>query len=1728
MGPDVLVGLYVERSEDMIVAVLAILKSGGAYVPLDPAYPSERLRFFIEDSGVRIVVTHRGLAATLPYAGLTVLDLQEEEALLATQPDEDPARTVTPEHAAYVIYTSGSTGKPKGVVIPHGALGNYTQAAIEGHGSRAGDRVLQFASINFDASALEIYPCLADGRTLVLRDDRMLESIPTFLARCEQLGVTVLSLPAAYWHEIAGSLDRPGVRLPPSVRLVLATGEMILPARLAAWRERFGEWPRLLNGYGPTETTIVVSMADITAPAAPPGDEARESIPAGLPIRGARACILDPALQPVDAGAVGELYLGGAGLARGYLRRPQLTATRFIPDPFHGGGERLYRTGDLARFLRDGSLEILGRADNQVKLRGFRIELGEIESVLCEHPGVLHAVAVVREDPPGDRRLVAYVVKKAAKTSGASGASSAAETGAHARAPSAQAAGTIVTGESVKQDADELRAFLRNKLPHYMIPSHVVLLDAMPMTQSGKLDRGALPAPARRLAEEEGEVPPQSAVAQGLASIFAAVLGLDRVGLSDSFLELGGHSLLAMQVVARIRGAYQVELPLRRLFETPTVAALAGVVEAALQGGAERPADPAASEVGASEAEASEVGALQAGAPEAAITRVPRGQRIPLSCAQQRLWFVDQMTPGHAFYNLPESVRRIVGPLNVPALERALAEIVRRHEVLRTTFDTDQGEPVQRIQPHLRLPLPVADLRGFAPEVQQWMARTILAEDIRQPFDLREGPLARVRLLQLDEEEHLLVLVVHHIVCDGWSLGVLFTELGILHEAFASGLPSPLPELPIQVADHAVWQRRWLQNAACASQLAYWRRKLDGLTTLELPTDHPRPSVPTYRGGSHPVRLPEELTARLRRLGQEEGVTLFMTLLAAYQVLLARYSVAEDIPVGVAAASRTHREQEALIGFFVNTLIVRGDLSGNPSFRALLRRVRGVALEAYAHQDLPFDHLVNELQPERNPSRHPLFQVGFTYYPEAPAASASSELRFLPVDAHNGTSKLDLLLMLAETPEGVHGTLEYSTDLYEHDTAKNMVTHFLTLMDALTREPSGDIWTARLLPRSEEMIRLQARGTEASTRRACEGVHALFAQQVALSPEATAVTFEGTTLTYAELDRRSNQTAHHLIARGAGPGSRVGLCMERSPDLLVAILAVLKAGAAYVPLDPAYPEERRAFMMQDARVQLLLTQQPLLGAMAGHGAEVLCVDADLDAAGQCPTTPPGWRATAEDLAYVIYTSGSTGKPKGVMVTHGGVCNLAEAQRKLFDIGPQSRVLQFASASFDASVWEILMALTAGATLCLARQDALLPGPGLLDLLDAQKIDTITLSPSILAALPYRDLPSLRTIIVAGEACSAQLAATWGRGRRFFNAYGPTESTVCATVCATAGACAAGGRKPPIGKPIDGARVYLLDRHLASLPALVPGEIYLGGTGIARGYLARPALTAERFLPDPFSPIPGSRMYRTGDRGRALASGDLDFLGRIDRQVKVRGVRIEVGELEAVLGQHPRVTSATVVVREDAAGQKKLVAYVTTSTPEEEAAASQQRLVDAPPRSEPSGALIRELRRFLQDRLPSTMVPSSFVWLDALPLSPTGKVNVDALPSPEESRVIETTYVAPRTEMERAVARTFCDVLQVESVGAHDNFFDLGGSSLQTTQVQTSLRQSLGVRIAIIDLFKHPTVSALAQLIRQVLMEQETVPRSAPGSGLRTRAEPPDRIAQQQARLQARRATRGPV
>jgi amino acid adenylation domain-containing protein len=1610
VGPEVRVGVLLERSVALVISLLSVLKAGGAYVPLDPNYPRERVGFMVEDAGVAVLLTQTSLREKFHTSAARVVCLDDpDRAQSEATPDALPTAAksaddstaaatpdaATPDNLAYVIYTSGSTGRPKGVAITHRSVSTFLHWAHETFTQAELAGVLASTSVCFDLSVFELFAPLTCGGSVILAENAL--ALPAHTAAAE---VTLLNTVPSAMAELARAQS-----LPASVVTVNLAGEPLKSSLVEAVYEQ-ETVKRVLNLYGPSEDTTYSTYVVVER-----GTDRAPTI--GRPVANTQVYLLDGSLQLVPVGVAGELYLGGAGLARGYLNRPGLTAEKFVPDPFAAeAGRRLYRTGDVARYLAGGELEFLGRIDHQVKVRGFRIELGEVEAALIKHESVREAVVAARADDGGDQRLVAYVV------------------GAGAGGP--------------QLGVGELRNYLKARLPEYMIPSAFVFLDELPLTPNGKVDRKMLPQPDQSRPESGGHyVAPRTPVEEVLCGLWAEVLRVGRVGVEDNFFELGGHSLLATRLAARVREAFRVELPLRALFERQTVAGLAAEVERGLRAGLGQDSPP--------------------------LLRADRARPLPLSFAQQRLWFLDQLEPGNPLYNIP-IVLRLEGQLNADALKQSLSEVVRRHEALRTTITSLDEAPAQIVSASAELTVAGVDLSTLPAGEREAEVRRLSHEEAQRPFDLARGPLFRATLLRLSEAEHVLLLTMHHIVSDGWSMQVLAREVAALYAAFRQGQPSPLPELEIQYADYAVWQREWLQGTALEEQLDYWRQRLaDTPPVLELPTDRPRLPQPRFAGASLPVSLPARLTEDLKSFSRRAGVTPFMTLLAAWQVLLSRYTGQTDIAVGVPVANRQRSEVEGLIGLFVNTLVLRTDLSGDPTFIDLLGRVRETALGAYAHQDLPFEKLVEDLQPARSLNHTPLFQVLLNWQPEPSEEFSAPDLRLSVMPTDSGTAKFDLTLTMFDARDGFRGHIGYSTDLFDEATIVRLAGHFETLLDAAVRAPEQNVSTLPLLTPPESRQLLVEWNQTRRDYALGECVHELFEAQSARTPDAVAVVYEDARLTYEELNARANQLARHLMKLGVGPESLVGVCMERSVEAVVALLGVLKAGGAYVPLDPDYPAARLQFMLADAGVTVLLTKARLLKGLPEPAARVVRVDEDWPEIAREQTGNVRGGARPDNLAYVIYTSGSTGQPKGAMLHHRGVVNSLRWMQETHGLSEQDSFLLKTSLNFDPSVWEVFWPLIAGATVHIARPGGQLDSEYLARYIAEQGITTAYFVPSMLrvflAEPGAAKCTSLRRVICGGESLPLETM------RRFcatlpatlYHSYGPTEISITAS----AWRCEPEGerRQVSIGYARANTPLYVLDSSQGPVPIGLPGELYVGGVGVGRGYLNRAGLTAERFIPDPFSAEPGARLYRTGDLVRRAADGALEFVARVDSQVKLRGFRIELGEVEAALREHQGVHEASVAIREGAGEDQRLAAYVV--------AAGETR---------PS---VNQLRAHLKARLPEYMIPSAFVFLDELPLTPNGKVDRKALPAPDASSVVVgTNYVAPRTPVEEALVGIWAEVLGAGRVGVEDNFFELGGHSLLATQLISRIRGTLKTEVPLRSLFETPTVAGLARAIEQ--------------------------------------------
>ncbi len=1618
VGAETLVGICVERSFSMVIGLLGVLKAGGAYVPLDPDYPAARLAFMLEDSGVLVLLSQSRVIEQLPASKAKVISLDSEWEKIAVYSKKNPVRQSLSTNLAYVIYTSGSTGMPKGVMVEHRSLFNHMQWMHNTFPFTAQDQVLQKTPVSFDASVWEFYAPLLIGGTLLMAKPGGQQDAEYLVTMLIENRVTALRVVPSLLKML---LNTEGFQQCTDLRYLFCGGEPLTNGLRQAFYNTNLQ-TQFYNFYGPTEATIIASYWFC--------DQKILPIAIGKPISNIQIYILDANHNPTPFGIPGELCIAGAGLARGYLNRPELTADKFIEIEVFGRSQRIYKTGDLARYLPDGNLEYLGRLDHQIKLRGFRIELGEIEATLSQH-GAIADAAVVLHDPDDNPRLVAYV--------------------------------SVISDQlSVISDQlsviSELRAWLKERLPEYMMPASFTVLDKLPLTPNGKIDRKALPAPDLIIQVEQ--LAPRSETERLLCNLWSQVLRIEITSVNSHFFEAGGHSLLATQLVSRIRETFQVEMPLRIIFECAILQEQAEWLDKQQRGEELPPIMPLA-----------------------------KGDPLVWSFAQQRLWFLAQLEGISATYNIPAALR-FSGPLNETALQRAIIALIQRHDSLRLGFPVVDGKAELKLG-EVYNPLNVTDLCELS-EIEQQRSKTEwIANHAQTLFDLSTGPLLSLRLIKLGKQEHILLFNMHHIISDAWSMGVLIREFGQLYNAYVQNQVPQLSEPSIQYADYAAWQRNWLQGQVLEQQLAYWSEKLDGVPQLlELPTDYPRPAVMRYQGEHQQFKVGQELTLGIRQLSQRHGVTIFMTLLAAFKVLLYRYSGQNDLVVGSPIANRTLHQTEDLIGFFVNTLVLRTQVVGEQTFTSLLKQVRTMALEAYSHQDIPFEHLIEQLNPSRSMSYSPLFQVMFVLQNAPPEALELKDLKISFLESDNTTAKFDLILSITEHGEVLVCNWEYNTDLFRADTIARMAEHFQVLLDGIIENPEQLLSQLPLLTETEQQQLLAWNQTETDYP-LDQTIVDLFQAQVAKTPENIAVIFENEQLSYQELNTKANQLAHYLMTLGVGAETLVGICVERSLEMVIGLLGILKAGGAYVPLDPTYPAVRLAFMLEDACVPVLLTQESLKEGLPETKAPVVCLDVEAERLSQFSSENIASGVGPDNLAYVIYTSGSTGQPKGAMNTHQAICNRLLWMQDAYQLTVADNVLQKTPFSFDVSVWEFFWPLLVGARLTVAKPGGHRESDYLIKLIEQEQITTIHFVPPMLQVfldrLTLENCHSLKRVICSGSALPVELEA------RFFascqpavelhNLYGPTEAAVDVTYWACQRDSSL--NVVPIGRPIANIQIYILDANHNPTPLGIPGELCIAGVGLARGYLNRPELTAEKFLEiEVFDHR--QRIYKTGDLARWLPDGNIEYLDRLDHQIKLRGFRIELGEIEAVLGQHPNVLQTVVIVREDQPDNQRLVAYITsdlmperipyqteclvkwdrntlklstedisnrgvllggkinfnedqelslhlilpgesearwlkgkvawlqktswvgiefTLTPNEQTLINQsmeylletQGILKVLQR-----ILAGNLRNYLKDKLPDYMIPSYFVLLNALPLTSNGKIDRSKLPAPVHS------------------------------------------------------------------------------------------------------------------------------
>ncbi len=1605
--PEVPVGLLAPRSETQMIALLAVLKAGGVCVPLDPDYPLERLRYMVADSGMPLLLGSPAALERLGSvaSGVTCLDL--DNLHLGSAPLDPPPLALHGENLAYVIYTSGSTGQPKGVGNTHAALAERLHWMRQAYALDASDVLLQKAPLSFDVSLWECLLPLVVGCPLVLAGVDEQRDPQRLIERVRRHGVTTLHFVPPLLQLF---LEEPEVAQCLSLRRIFSGGEA-LPAELVKRLAAQLPGVELHNRYGPTETAINVTHWHCQG-------EVGARVPIGRPLANVLCAVRDAEFALAPSGAVGELILGGSGLARGYLGRPGLTAERFVPAP---GGARRYRSGDLARWRADGVLEYLGRLDAQVKLRGVRIELEEIRAHLMQQPGVQQA-ALLLDDNPAGGQLLAYVVSQAEGSD-----------------------------EAI---CSQLKQALQACLPEAMVPAHVLRLAQLPLSPSGKLDARALPRPQVRLREHR---PPRDAREQQLAAIWQAVLEVPQVGLDDDFFELGGHSLLATRIVSRARQAFAVDLPLRSLFESRRLGDFAQWVARAQAEGR--------------------------GDTQGPIARVDRSQRCALSYSQQRMWFLWQLDPHSPAYNVG-GMARLRGALDVARFEQALQALIQRHETLRTCFPSEDGKAWQQVAEQSSLVMQWLDLSQQPQADHAAQVQALAEQQAHQPFDLESGPLLRVCMVKSAAQDHYLLVTLHHIVTEGWAMDIFARELAQLYEALLDDRTSPLQPLPVQYLDYSAWHRQWLEGGEMQRQLGYWQAQLGGeQPLLALPSDRPRPAVQSHRGDLHRFDLEPALAQRVKAFNNQRGLTLFMTMSAALALLLYRYGGQQDLRIGVPLANRIRPESEGLIGAFLNTQVLRIQPHGQMSVEQLLEQVRQVAIDGQSHQDVPFDYLVEALQPERSAAYNPLFQVMCNVqrweFQQSREIAGGLQVDYLVNDAR--ATKFDLNLEVTDFDAQLRCCLTYSSDLFDADTIERMAEHWQQLLQGMLDAPAQRLSEVPLLTPPEHQ-RLLAQPVVAP---AFLSVPARFERQAAATPTARAVSCAGQTLSYAELNAQANRLARYLAGQGVVPGSQVGLALRRSVDMVVGLLAILKAGAAYVPLDPEYPNDRLRYMIEDSGVVVLLGHHDLQEALGELPPQVTfcCLELVASALPALASDNLQLRSHPADLAYVIYTSGSTGLPKGVAVEQGPLAMHCQAVGELFGTSGADCELHFYSINFDAASERLLVPLLFGAEVVL-REQGQWDAQSICGLIRQHGINVLGFTPSYGNQLAQwlrsqgQQLP-VRLCITGGEALTAEhlqaLRESFTPGT-LFNAYGPTETVVMPTACAVPAQLVEGS--VPIGHGVGARGLYVLDADLALLPRGAIGELYVGGYGLARGYHQRPGLSAERFVADPFAASPGGRLYRTGDLVRWRRDGQLEYVGRSDQQVKVRGFRIELGEIEARLSSAPEVHEALVLACEGPSGTQ-LVGYVVAQP------------------GVPANGLPERLRAHLLAALPEHMVPAHLLLLDHFPLTANGKLDRRALPSPD-LQAAQAQYQAPRTALEVLLAKVWSDTLGVAQVGIDDNFFALGGDSILSIQVVSRARQG-GVHFSARDLFQHQTVRTLAAVARHsesVRIEQGPVTGSS--------------------------------
>ncbi len=1611
--PDTLIPIVIDRSLEMIIGILAVLKSGAAYVPIQPNFPAERIRHMLQGCG-GIILTQGAHSLKIQalieqfHLNLKLLELDNDWDCVTVYPPENIINTTHHQHLAYVIYTSGTTGNPKGVMIQHDNLMHFFNA-INRH-LRVDENTVLLAGteFTFDISVLEILLPLLNGGCCVLVNKDTMVNQQLVSALIFQHKVTIMQATPSTWQVLLTKNF-----LIPADMQILCGGEALtanLAKQLLTYVHSF--W----NVYGPTEATIWSTLHEIKR------GESLLPISIGKPLANTSIFIMDANMNIVPDGETGELHIAGPSLARGYLNQPELTHSKFVHCLIHSNNNiRLYKTGDQARILHDGTIEFIGRNDDQFKIRGLRIEAGEIESQLLNHQNVQQSVVLVKSTED-DKHLIAYIVPK----------------------------------QLTSIDMHELDHFLRQYLPVYMLPNAYVMLDAIPLTAHGKIDRQALLRyPINNLTSNRLYVAPQTHDEKVLVLIWSDLLKINSASLSvdEKFFLLGGHSLLAIQMITRIRTQFQIELTLSDIFSYTTIKELAGYINSKKKNPIELPVRPT-------------------------CKRRQAGSSNVLSFAQERLWFLDQLQPESSFYHIVRGLH-LRGAVNLAALKKAFCDLIVRHESLRTIFTRENDHLKQTIIEHENFPFDAAIEVIQASSIEKASAQA--AQYAKIPFDLSAAPLLRVKIFQILPDEYLIVMLMHHIITDDWSMGIINHEIGIMYQAAMTNKTPALIPLPIQYADYSSWQREWLQGTPLQQQLRFWRNQLNDLTTLEFPTDYPRPPIQTFVGSQCPVSLSPALTKQIRQLSLQANVTLFTALFSVFTLILGRYSRQEDIVVGTPVAGRLNQEIENLVGFFVNTLVLRSNLAGQPDFMTLLQRNHHMALASFANQDAPFEKVVETVDPARDPSRSPLFQIMFVLQNAPQHEWDIVDVNVTPYPLKLNIAKFDLTLLLSEHKDQISGVIEFNTDLFKAETIQCLWLHYTNLLQQVVTQPLVPVTQLSMLTDLEQKKVLIDWNQTDCNYSYDTTLHQLFEEQVQRTPNHIAVTYLDSQLTYRELNSRANQLAHYLRKNhNLQPDSLVPIIVDKSIEMIVGLLGVLKAGSAYVPINPSLPQERIRYMLDDCKASLVLIQEHIAEKMQAFAADdndklvYLLLDRDWKNIADYSQENPQSLSGPHNLAYLIYTSGSTGQPKGVMIEHGGIVNTLLSQIPLFQISNTSRTLQFASFSFDSAVGETFRTLLSGATLVLNPAALNTPGEVLAETLERQQISIVTLPPAALELLPVRKYSTLRTLVSAGEACTADLMNRWAVDYRCINAYGPTEISICATLAV----CKISANKPSIGKPLANVLVYVLNEYMQPLPINVRGELYIGGPGVSRGYLNLPELTQSKFIANPFSTNPAARLYKTGDMVRWLPDGSLEFLGRDDDQVKIRGFRIELGEIERQLQSHADIAQS-VVLRKETEHDAKLIAYLTPAN-----------LAVLNP---------NELRDFLSARLPDYMLPNAFVIMEKLPMTTNQKIDKKALlMTPITTLSSEKKYQHPRNQMEFQLVKLWKNILKVDSVGIRENFFALGGHSLLLVSLLIQIEKIFNKKLPISLIYAKPTIEQLAA----AMMTEESTAAVSPVVTLR--------------------------